>query len=117
MYLHSSTCAHVYMVQHKKKQKAKEKRKATELLRAGKHTMNAALGNLAKKMKADRDAVVSNGSVDVDLTVDERKIVLNRSGIFSSQQANTHRETHTQTHFSCLYERAKQKSLLPPWLH
>ena len=65
--------------------------------------MNAALGNLAKRMKADRDAVVSNGSIDVDLTSDEKKIVLNRSGIFSSQQANTHTETHTRTHLSCLY--------------
>lgn len=97
MYVHNSTCAHVYMVQHKKKQKAKDKRKATELLRAGKHTMNAALGNLAKRMKADRDAVVSNDSVAVDLTVDERKIVLHRSGIFSSHQIHTQRFTLDHT--------------------
>ena len=98
MYVHSSTCAHVYMVQPaQEKTKAKEKRKATELLRAGKHTMNAALGNLVKRMKADRDAVVSNGSVDVDLTVDERKIVPYRSGIFSSHQIHTQRLTRDHT--------------------
>ena len=44
---------HVCCMQNKKSKNKADKRKAEELIAAGKHTMNAAIGNLVKRLKAD----------------------------------------------------------------
>ena len=49
--------------QAKKQNKNTEKRKQQEMIRAGKHSMDAALGNMTKRMRGDQDKIVdlSNG--------------------------------------------------------
>lgn len=53
---------HMYYMQDNKKNRDKQKRKAANMLQAGKHAMDAALGNMAKKIK------IVNGTVDLTTT-------------------------------------------------
>lgn len=68
-YLSVFNISHLFHIHQKKKSKNKaEKRKAEQLVAAGKHTMNAAIGNLAKRMRRQAD-----GTDGTDGQPDKRK--------------------------------------------